>query len=372
MIPVFKPSVGEEELLAIKEVLESGWLGLGPKTALFEERFKEYVGAEYAIGFNSCTAALHLGLKVLGIGEGDEVAVPSLTFVSTIHAILYNRATPLFIDVDEETLNISIDDLQRKITPRTKAILPVHYGGHPVELDPILEIAKEKGIYVVEDAAHACGAEYKGRKIGSISDITCFSFHAVKNLTTGEGGMITTSSGELDERLRRLRWVGINRDTWTRSLPGKRPSYAWQYDVEEIGYKYHLHDIAAAMGLVQLKKLDRMNQRRHQIFATYNEALKDLEGVVIPIEKDHVKSSHHIYCLKVRNRDELISHLKENDIAPGVHYFPCHLHSCYKDMKAELPVTERVWETLLSLPMYPGLKEDEVQRVIQGVRSFYE
>jgi perosamine synthetase len=372
MIPVFRPSVGEEELLAIKEVLESKWLGLGPKTALFEERFKQYVGAKYAIGLNSGTAALHLGLKVLGVGEGDEVAVPSLTFVSTVHAVVYNRATPLFIDVEEETLNMSIEDLERKLTQRTKVILPVHYAGHPVDLDPLIEIAKERGIYVMEDAAHACGAEYKGRKIGGISDISCFSFHAVKNLTTGEGGMITTSDEGIDKRLRRLRWVGINRDTWTRSLPTKKPSYAWQYDVEEVGYKYHLHDIAAAMGLVQLKKLDRMNERRHEIFKIYNEAFKDLEGVVIPVERDYVKSSHHIYCLKVKDRDELVRHLKENDVAPGVHYFPCHLHSCYKNMKADLPVTERIWKKLISLPMYPDLKEDEIERVIQGVWSFYK
>lgn len=371
MIPVFKPCVGEEELLAIKEVLESGWLGLGPKTALFEERFREYVGARYAVALNSCTAALHLGLKVLGVGEGDEVAVPSLTFVSTVHAILYNGAKPIFVDVDEETLNMDVEDLKRKITHRTKVILPVHYAGHPVELDQILEIARSNGMYVVEDAAHACGAEYKGKKIGSISDITCFSFHAVKNLTTGEGGMITTSNEEFDHRLRKLRWVGINRDTWTRTLPIKRPSYAWQYDVEELGYKYHLHDIASAMGLVQLRKLDRMNERRHQIFHIYNEALRGIDGLEVPIEKDYVKSSHHIYCLKVRDRDRLISHLKENDIAPGVHYLPCHLHSYYRGMEVELPVTERVWKRLVSLPMYPDLSDDEIERVIQAVRSFY-
>lgn len=371
MIPVFKPSVGEEELEAIREVFESGWLGLGPKTALFEERFKEYVGARYAIGFNSCTAALHLALKVLGIGEGDEVLVPSLTFVSSVHAVLYNHATPVFVDIEDKTLTMSIEDLRQKISPKTKAIIPVDYAGHPCDLDPILEIAKDKGIYVVEDAAHACGARYKGRRIGVISDLTCFSFHAVKNLTTGEGGMITTSSEEFDSRLRRLRWVGINKDTWSRSLPSKRPSYAWQYDVEELGFKYHMSDINAAIGLVQLKKLDLMNEKRHKIFQIYNRSLSDLKGVILPIEKDYTESAHHIYALRVERRDELISHLKENDIAPGVHYFPCHLHTFYKDFKAEVPVTERIWENLLSLPMYPDLSEDEIDRVIQGVRSFY-
>lgn len=371
MIPVFRPSVGEEELEAIREVLESGWLGLGPKTALFEERFKEYVGIEYAVGLNSCTAALHLALKVLGIGEGDEVLVPPMTFVSTIHAILYNEATPVFVDVEEETLIMSIDDIERKISPKTRVILPVDYAGHPVDLDPILKIAKDKGIYVIEDAAHACGAKYKGRKVGSISDLTCFSFHAVKNLTTGEGGMITTSNEEIDNRLRKLRWVGINKDTWSRSLPSKKPSYAWQYDVEELGYKYHMSDINAAIGLVQLKKLDEMNRRRHEIFEVYNQNLDDLGEVAALIEKEYVESAHHIYALKVERRDELVSHLKKNDIAPGVHYFPCHLYTFYKNFKADVPVTERIWESLISLPMYPDLTEDEIERVIQGVRSFY-
>ncbi|HAV43508.1 TPA: DegT/DnrJ/EryC1/StrS aminotransferase family protein [bacterium] len=373
MIPVFRPSVGEEELQAIREVLESGWLGLGPKTALFEEKFKEYIGVEYAIALNSCTAALHLALKVLGVGPGDEVLVPSLTFVSTIHAVLYNGAFPIFIDIEEETLLMSIEDAQRKITPKTKVILPVDYAGHPVDLNPLLNIAKEKGIYVVEDAAHACGAEYRGRKIGSISDLTCFSFHAVKNLTTGEGGMITTSNREIDSRLKKLRWVGINKDTWSRTLPSKRPTYAWQYDVEELGYKYHMSDIAAAIGLVQLKRLDEMNRRRHEIYEIYNQAFSGLNGIITPIERDYVQSAHHIYVLKVERRDELISHLKENDIAPGVHYFPCHLHTFYKkNFEVELPVTERIWEHLISVPIYPGLSEEEIERVIQGIRSFYE
>lgn len=371
MIPVFRPSVGEEELEAIREVLESGWLGLGPKTTLFEDRFKEYIGIEYAVGLNSCTAALHLALKVLEIGEGDEVLVPSLTFVSTIHAVLYNQAIPVFVDVEEDTLTMSMEDIERKITPKTRAILPVDYAGHPCDLDPILNIAQDKGIYVVEDAAHACGSEYKGRKIGAISDLTCFSFHAVKNLTTGEGGMITTSSEEIDKHLRKLRWVGINKDTWIRSLPSKKPSYAWQYSVEELGFKYHMSDINAAIGLIQLKKLDLMNERRHKIYEIYNQNLDDLGEVITPVEKDYAKSAHHIYALKAERRDELVSHLKENDIAPGVHYFPCHLHPFYKNFKAEVPVTERAWESLISLPMYPDLSEDEIERVVQGVRSFY-
>ncbi|OGF56215.1 MAG: pyridoxal-5'-phosphate-dependent protein [Candidatus Firestonebacteria bacterium RIFOXYC2_FULL_39_67] len=372
MIPVFRPSVGKEELEAVKKVMLSGWLGLGPKTAEFEEEFARFMGVKYAVGMNSATAALHLALFVLNIKKGDEVLVPTITFVSTAHVVRYCGATPVFVDINRKTMNMDINDLKRKITKRTKTIIAVHYAGHPCEMDEIHKIAKENKIFVIEDAAHACGAKYKGKRVGSMSDMTCFSFHAVKNLTTGEGGMVTTDNKEWHDSLKKLRWLGINKDTWVRSKRkgAEKASYAWQYSVENLGFKCHMHDISAAIGLVQLKKLDRGNKKRHEIFVKYNEAFKDLDWVEVPIEKDYVESSHHIYALKVEKRDKLVHFLKENGIGPGVHYFPVHLFPYYSGSNVKLPAAESTWKKLVSLPIYPTLSKKQIDHVIKTVRLF--
>lgn len=380
MIQVFRPSMGEEEVQAVREVLESGWIGLGPKTAEFERKFASYVGAKYAVGLNSATAALHLALIGFGIGKGDKVLVPPITFVSTIHVILYNGATPVFVDVYSDTLCIDVEDMKRKITEKTKAVIPVHYGGHPCEIDEILEIADQQGLIVVEDAAHACGSEYKGRKIGSIGDATCFSFHAVKNLATGDGGMITTDNKEVYELLKRLRWVGIDKSTWKRTeaiekaMKSERKEYGkygWYYEVNELGYKYHMNDIAAAIGLVQLEKLEKTNQRRREIVESYNQAFEDIEWIETPVERKYIKSAHHNYVIKTPYRDELNLYLRDKDIATGVHYMPIHLHPYYKGKyNANVPVAERIWKQLLTLPLYPDLRDVDVQRVIDVIKSF--
>lgn len=368
MIPVFRPSMGNEEAKAVEEVLKSGWVGLGPRTKEFEEKFAQYVGVEYAIGVNSCTAALHLALKVMDV-EGSEVITTPMTFISTNHAILYNNAIPVFADIEEDTLNIRVDEIEKLITSRTRAILVVHYGGHPCDMDPILKIARAKNIKVIEDAAHATGAEYKGRKIGSISDISCFSFHAVKNLATGDGGMITVHNREIAERLRKLCWLGISRGTWDRS-EGK--AYKWEYNLEELGYKYHMNDITAAIGLVQLSKLEKLNARRREITKKYNKAFEDLEWIETPVEKEYCKSAHHNYVIKVLNgkRDLLINYLAENEISAGVHYIPNHLYEMYKPYYRKLPVAESVWKKLVTLPLFPDLKEGEVKQVIHLIKNF--
>lgn len=368
MIQLFKPCIGDEEIEAVVEVLRSGWIGLGPKTALFEREFAGFVGARYAVGLNSGTAALHLALKVAGVGPGDEVIVPPMTFVSTAHAVIYNGGKPVFADVSRDTLNIDPSDIERKITSRTKAIIPVHYGGHPCDMDAILDIARCKGLAVVEDAAHACGAEYKGRKIGSLGTLTCFSFHAVKNLTTGEGGMITTDEGSKDAELRMLRWMGITKDTWSRTLEGE--TYAWRYSVDSLGFKCHMHDIAAAIGIVQLKRLNELNTKRRRLVDRYNRELEGLGWLECPVEQDYVKSSWHIYAVKVKKRDELVAYLKENGIAPGVHYYPVHLFPYYVSAQANLPVAESVCQEILSLPLYPDLTESEQDIVITAIKSF--
>ncbi len=369
MIPIFRPSMGDEEIEAVAEVLKSGWIGLGPKTKEFEERFAEYIGTKYAVALNSCTAAIHLALNVLGINSGEAITTP-ITFVSTAHAIIYNNATPVFADVQEDTLNIVPYDIERKITAKTRAIIPVHYGGHVCDMDEILEIANEHNLSVIEDAAHACGAEYKGKKAGSLSDIGCFSFHAVKNLATGDGGMITTNDEEVYEKLLKLRWLGINKSTYQRDAKG----YSWYYDVEEIGFKTHMNDITAAIGLVQLRKLDKMNAKRREIVKRYNEAFEDQDWIETPVEKEYVKSSLHNYAIKVNNGDRngLIAHLAEKGISAGVHYMPLYMHPIYKKLgiKGNCPVAHNVWKKVVILPLYPDMTEEDVEKVINAVRGF--
>ena len=274
-IPVLKPCIGQEEIDAVSEVMRSGWLGLGPKTEQFEKLFSEYVGSRYTVALNSGTAALHMAMDALGIGPGDEVIVPSITFISTVHAVRYVGASPVFADVEPDTMNLDVKDVERKLSPNTKAVIAVHLAGHPCDLDALHELAALHGIHVVEDAAHACGAEYKGRRIGSISELTCFSFHAVKNMTTGEGGAITCDNDWIARKCKEKRWVGISRDTWMRSSHER--VYAWQYYVEEVGFKYHMSDLQAAIGIVQLSKLGALNAKRREIADRYRSELKELE-----------------------------------------------------------------------------------------------
>ena len=367
MIPVFRPSVGQEEIAAVTEVLNSGWWGLGPKTKEFETKFAQYVEAQHVVGLNSATSALHLALKVADV-EGREVITTPMTFISTNHAILYCNATPVFADIEVETLNIDVNDVERKITPKTKAIMIVHYGGHPCDIDEIHQLARGKGIRVIEDAAHACGSEYKGRRIGGFSFATCFSFHAVKNLATGDGGAIAVQEDALDRRLRKLRWLGISKDTWSRSEDVIK--YSWYYNVEELGFKYHMNDIQAAIGLVQLAKLDQTNARRREIAARYNAGFADLEWLQTPIERPYVRSAAHNYVVKLERRDEFMKYLEEKGIATGMHYIPNHLYSMYQQFYTSLPIAESIWKQLVTLPLFPDLTDEQVDYIIDTVRSF--
>lgn len=360
--------MSNEEVKAVEQVLKSGWIGLGPKTKEFEDQFAQYVGAEYAIGTNSCTAALHLALQVMGV-EGGEVITTPMTFISTNHAILYTYATPVFADIEEDTLNIRVDEIEKLVTSRTKAIVVVHYGGHSCDMDKVIAIARDKGLKVIEDAAHACGAEYKGRRIGSISDATCFSFHAVKNLATGDGGMITVHDERSAERLRKLCWLGISRGTWDRA---RGTAYKWEYNVEEVGFKCHMNDIAASLGIVQLAKLEKANARRREIVSRYNEAFADVDWIETLVEKKYAKSSHHNYVIKVLNgkRDELITYLANNGVSASVHYIPNHLYRLYKPYYRKLPVTESIWKKIVTLPLFPDLKDTDVDYIIERVKTF--
>lgn len=371
VIPVLKPCYDEEEIKAVSEVIRSGWVGLGPKTQEFEEAFADYIGCDFAVGLNSGTAALHLAVLSLQLKPGDEVIVPPITFVSTCHVVRYCDAVPVFCDVCPDTLNIDPKDIEEKLTPQTKALICVHYGGHPCDMDAILDLTEPRGIKVIEDAAHACGATYKDRKVGSISEITCFSFHAVKNLAMGEGGAITINSDWYARFFREMRWLGITKDTYTRTVDEK--IYAWRYWVDKLGYKYHLSDIAAAIGLVQLQKLEAHNAKRRALVERYNQAFADLEYLETPVEHSYAKSSWHLYVIKLPNqrcRDDLIRHLKDHRISPGVHYYPINLHPYYQYVKAEVPVANAIWKRILTLPLFPGLSQADQDRVIEAVMSF--
>lgn len=367
MIPVFRPSYDDREAEAVAAVLKSGWVGLGPKVEEFERKFADYIGVKYAVAVNSCTAALHLALKVVGVG-GFEVITTPMTFVATNHAIRYAGGKPVFADVYPDTLNIDHNGVWRAAVTNTRAIVVVHYGGHPCDMDIIEGIAKCHNLIIIEDAAHGCGGEYNGRKIGSLGDIGCFSFHAVKNLATGDGGMITTNSLETRDRLRKLRWMGISKGTWDRDA--KNGGYSWYYDVDEIGYKYHMNDITAAIGIVQLSKLDEMNDARRNVAKLYNEAFADVDWIETPTVKSYAKTSQHNYVIKVDDRNELHSFLKDKGISSGVHYIPSNHYDMYKDCNYPTPVCENVWVRLITLPMFPDLTAGEIDKVIETVKSF--
>lgn len=362
MIDLFKPNITEAEAEAVKQVLLSGWLGQGPQTKIFENRFATYVNTKYAVSVNSCTSALQLAIKLLNIGPGDEVLVPTITFVSTAHAVIQQGAIPIFCDIDPNTLLLDIESAKKKITKRTKAVIPVHYSGRVID-------ARVLGIPVIEDCAHACGSIYQGQKAGSIGDIGCFSFQAVKNLCTGDGGMLTFNNEEYYKQAKKLRWLGIDKGTWDRTKGDL--SYVWEYNVEEIGYKFQMNDIVATIGLGQLARLDTMNQRRKNIQQLYREGLSKFSQIALPpCDTDESLSSWHIFCVQAEERDNLITYLRDRNIATGVHYKPIHLYDCY-GKQPTLPVAEVIWKKILSLPMHFSLSDNEVERVIRTIGEYY-
>jgi perosamine synthetase len=368
VIPVFRPSYGEEEFRQVREALESGWVGLGPKVAEFERRFARYLGVPHGVGVSSGTAALDLALRMANVRDREVITTP-MTFVSTNHAILYNGGVPVFCDIEPDTLNIDARKIEALVTGRTRAIMIVHYGGHACDMDPILDIARRHRLLVVEDCAHATGGEHRGRRLGSLGDYACFSFHAVKNLAMGEGGLVTARTAEDDAALRRLRWVGISKSTWDRSDPTTQ-RYSWYYDVTELGFKCHLNDIAAGIGLAQLDKLERTNARRQAIVERYNAAFKDLGWLETPVVKDYALPSYHNYVVRTRHRDRLHTYLTRHEISTSVHYVPNHHYDMYKPYRAAVPVCDDVWTTILTLPLFPDLGDADVERIIDRVRAF--
>ncbi len=365
-----KPFISEEEVDEIVDTVRSGWIGMGPKTIRFENNFSEYIGVNKSVAVSSWTAAGHLTLEAFGLKAGDEVIVPTMTFPATAEIVCYFGAKPVFVDVEEDTLNISIEALEKAITPKTKVIIPVHYAGQPCDLDEIHEIARKYNLKVLEDAAHALPALYKGKKIGTISDVTCFSFYATKTLSTGEGGMICTNDEEIAERCTIMRLHGINRDAWKRHTE----SGSWYYEVVAPGYKYNFTDLQASLGLPQLKKVDAMWESRKRIAAKYTEALKDLDTIQLLTLKPDRESSLHLFPIRLhldrltKNRAQIINEFRNLNIGVGVHFMPVHQHLYYNESfnlrDEDYPVATTAFPRLISLPIYPGMKDENVDKVI--------
>src|SRR6202140_4805119 len=372
LLPYGRQSIGEDDIQAVVDVLRSDWLTTGPKVGEFEEAFAGWVGAKHAVSFSSGTAALHGAAFAAGLKPGDEAITTPLTFAATANCVLYQGATPVFADVSADTLNLDPEKVAARITPRTRAILPVDYAGHPADLDSILELAARDGLVVIEDACHALGAEYRGRSTGSIADLTVFSFHPVKHVATGEGGMVTTGRADCAEALRRFRNHGISSDARQRQAEGQ-----WRYEMVLLGFNYRLTDIACALGLSQLKKLEANLLRRREIAARYAAAFRDLAGVMLPAVRAGVNPAWHLYPIRFNleklsaNRAQVFRALRAENIGVNVHYIPVHCHPYYRDRfgyrGGEYPVAEDAYERLISLPMFHGMSDQDGGDVIRGL-----
>jgi dTDP-4-amino-4,6-dideoxygalactose transaminase len=377
-IPFHAPEIDDAEINSVVETLRSGWLTTGPKVKRFEADFARYVGCSHAIAVNSGTAALHLALDAVGIKEGDEVILPTMTFTATAEVVLYFKGRPVLVDCDPVTLNVNPAEIEKAITSKTRAIIPVHMAGQPCAMNEILEIAKKYKLRVIEDAAHALPTRYRHRMVGTIGDITCFSFYATKTITTGEGGMATTENPEWAERMRMMSLHGISHDAWNRYTK----EGSWYYEVIYPGFKYNLTDLAAAIGLEQLKKCDQFYEARRRIARRYDQAFSDLPEVQIPSSASDVQHAWHLYIIQLRlerlkiDRTTFIKALSEHNIGTSVHFIPLHLHPFYKNTyghrPTDFPQATAVFEGIISLPIYPSMKQESVDYVIGTVKKLIE
>ncbi|MDP3147691.1 MAG: DegT/DnrJ/EryC1/StrS family aminotransferase [Ignavibacteria bacterium] len=368
-----RPFINDEEINEVVATLKSGWLSMGPRTIQFEDDFRNYIGADYSVSVNSWTAGGHLSLEAFGLKPGDEVIVPTMTFPATAEIVYYFGAKPVIVDVDKDTLNLSISEIEKAITKKTKVIIPVHYAGQPADLDEINQIAKAYNLKVIEDAAHSLPSYYKGKKIGSISDVTVFSFYATKTLCTGEGGMICSNNEEFSERTRLMRMHGMNRDAWKRYSD----ACSWYYEIVAPGFKYNFTDLQAALGIVQLRKVDQMLEMRKHIASLYTKELCGNEFISLPVIKSDRETSWHLYPIRLNlealkiGRNDFINELKDLGVGTGVHFMPVHQHQFYKDSlslnNSDFPVANDAFERLISIPIYPGLTDAEVTKVIEAV-----
>jgi perosamine synthetase len=377
-LPFALPQLGQEEIDGVLECLHSGWLTTGPKTRQFEKEFGAYVGARHALAVNSCTSALHLALEALGVGEGDEVITSPMTFTATAAVIEHLRARPVFVDVEPGTLNLDASRIEERITPRTRAILPVHFAGQACDMDAVLQVARARKLPVVEDAAHAIPTRYHGRLLGTLSDVTCFSFYATKNLTTGEGGMLTTERDDVADRVRLMHLHGMSRDAWKRYTE----SGSWAYEILAPGFKYNLSDVASAIGLGQLHQVEVFHARRREIALRYTRAFADLPEIQVPAVRDDAAHGWHLYVIQVDparltiGRDEFIRQLSARKIGVSVHFIPLHIQPYYRDRygfaPSDYPNALAAYERILSLPIYSRMSDTDIDDVIGAVRDVVE
>jgi len=374
LLPYGRQSIGEDDIQAVVDVLRSDWLTTGPKVAEFEESFAAWVGAKHAVSFSSGTAALHGAAFAAGLKPGDEAITTPMTFAATANCVLYQGATPVFADVSTDTLNLDPEQVAARITARTRAVLPVDYAGHPADLDAILELAARHGLIVIEDASHALGAEYRQRRTGGIAHMTVFSFHPVKHLATGEGGMVTTDRADCAEALRRFRNHGISSEARQRQTAGQ-----WHYEMVLLGFNYRLTDMACALGLSQLKKLKANLMRRREIAERYSTVFAGLAGVTLPAVRADVSPAWHLYPIRLNlekltaDRAQVFRALRAENIGVNVHYIPVHRHPYYRDRfgyrGGEYPIAEDAYERLISLPMFHGMSDQDVEDVVTAVKK---
>jgi dTDP-4-amino-4,6-dideoxygalactose transaminase len=374
-LPFSLPEIGQEEIDEVADTLRSGWLTNGPKTRAFEGAFREATDSEHAVALSSCTAGLHLALLACDVGPGDEVITTPLTFAATVSMIIHAGATPVLADISEDDYNIDPAEIERRLTPRTKAIIPVHYAGQPCRMDEILRIAKARNLRVIEDAAHALGASYKGTATGAIGDCATFSFYPIKPITTGQGGMLTTDNEELAERVRLLSLHGLSKNAWDR-YSDKGSAF---YSVLAPGFNYVMTDIQAAIGIHQMRRLPGFQSRRTELARLYAEHLADLPEVITPSVRADVEHCWHLYAIRVDserlkiNRDQVIEELRARGIGTSVHFIPIHYHPFFSEhlgvTEGTYPVAERVFDGLISLPLYSRMTDDDVARVSSALHD---
>lgn len=370
-LPLAQPHISGDELLAVTEVLRSGWLTTGPKVHEFEQNFADYLKQDDPIivtALNSCSSGMFLVLKALGIGPGDEVILPTWTFAATGQIVEWAGAAPILCDIEGMSLGIDVEKAEKLISPRTKAIVPVHIGGYPCNLDGVLKLAETHGLKTIEDAAHAIGTRYRGIKIGNFSDATCFSFYATKNLAMGEGGAVASKNDQLIKKIEQLAYFGINKEAYRRY----EKSGTWRYDIEELGYKCNLDSMHAALGLVQLKKLESLNKRRRSIAKAYKSQLD--ESITYTEDLNEHYHTFHLFQIilpEKLDRDIFIRKLKDVNIGSSVHFIPLHQHSYFKNrfLEIEFPNANRIYKRILSIPMFPSMTDEDVEYVIDHINK---
>lgn len=372
-IRLFKPSVGEEELQAIKEAFNRSWIGLGPKVNEFEKEWEKFLGCEMAVGVNSATAALHLALACFRFPEGKKVLVPSLTFSSTASAVLYNQLIPVFVDSDPLTLGISLEDLERKYDKDCVAVIPVHYAGHPVPMDKLVVWARQKNLRIIEDCSHTAGGIFKAKALGTWGDIGCFSFEEKKCMTTGDGGMIVTNDPGLFKDVKAMRWVGIDKDNWKTAqkyIEANHDAMHWFYELNVLGYKYNMNDLAASIGLEQLKKLPFFNKRRSEIIRQYLDGLNGLTEIIPLLPFEPEKYPYQMFGIRTDLRDKLMIFLKSKGIATGCHYTPLSIQPLFRPWGNSCNYIEREHKKFITLPLHADLADNEIDFILDSLRSF--